>query len=198
MNNDDLRNSTYARAIDVIRKVGYIPQGSFRFYKIIKKSTGNVLTEEEAKKEQFYDLFYLYLDIMVDNIHPRHEEVFGCKVLDEPILARVFDEGTGVKVNVDNIEVIVPPPHILLASKLKAIPGRDKEDKQLKDACDIYAILWHSPKKYGNIISDVRKEYPKECVLGLEAITIEMAPRAADHLGIDVEEYLGVVMQLGE
>jgi hypothetical protein len=196
MSVEALRSGTLARAVDVVKALGYVPLGSFRYCKFVRKGTGEFLTEEAAGKVPMYDLFYLYLDMMVDRIHPRHGDVFSARALDEPVLARVFDEKLGVTVNVGDVGVAVPPPHILLAMKLRSLPARQKDDKILKDACDIYALIWHSSAGYRDVLEMVRSEYPMECESGLKAITDDIAERAARHLGVDVEQYNGVVRRL--
>jgi len=133
---------------------------------------------------------------MVDRIHPKHSDVFGMKPLDEPVLARVFQEKCGISVALGDKKVVIPPPHLLLASKLRSLPARQKDDKVIKDACDIYAIIWHSPVRYDRILSVVQKEYPRECEAALVAITDEVVRGASRHLGVEVEEYIGVVRQL--
>ena len=168
----------------------------FRFCRFIQKGTGRSLTEEESRRVPLYDLFYLYLDIMVDRIHARQAEVLGPKALDEPILGRVYDEALTRVVQIGGTNVAVPPAHLLLAMKLKAIPNRQKEDKVFKDACDIYALLWHSPGGLESILRPVTAEYPVECRGGLNAITDKVAARAATHLGIDIETYNEVVGKL--
>ena len=85
----------------------------------------------------------------------------------------------------------------MLAMKLKAIPSRQKDDKILKDACDIYALIWHSPDGIERVLRSVKAEYPEECGSGRDAITHEVAARAAGHLGIDIEMYLEVANRLG-
>jgi hypothetical protein len=193
---DMLKASPFSKAIDVVRSVGYIPYGSFRYCRMIRKGTGESLTEEEAKRVPLYDLFYLFIDLMVDRIHPMHSEAFGAKAIDEPILARVFDEALWVEVDMGKATVLLPPPHVLLAMKLKAIPSRQKDDKVIKDACDIYALIWHSPVGYDAVLKAVKREYPKECRVGLTAITDDVARRAALHLGVDAETYREVVRRL--
>jgi len=193
---DELASSPISQAIDVARDLGYHPMGSFRYCKFIQKMTGKVLTEEESKRVPSFDLFYLYLDIMVDLIHPRQAEVLGPKALDEPVLARVYEEDLTDTVMIGDRAVPVPPPHLLLAMKLKALPNRQKEDKVFKDACDIFALMWHSPEGAENVLRLVRTEYPKLCRSGLDAITDEVAARAASHLGIDIETYREVVGKL--
>ena len=188
-----LRRSAFSKAIDAIRKEGYVPIGAFRYCKFVRKETGEVLTEEESKRIPLHDLFYLYIDLMVDRIHPEHCEVFGGKPMDEPALARVFDEGCGLTVELGGAKITIPPPHLLLASKLRSLPARQKDDKTVKDACDIYAILWHSQVEYGRVLRAVRKDFPRECEAALAAITEDVARSAARHLGIDADAYLGVV-----
>ena len=85
----------------------------------MRRNTGEIITELAARDIPVHELIYLYVDMMVDNIHPMQKEIFGFNVLDEPILARVFEEQTGVIVNLDDVSIVVPPPSVLLATKLK-------------------------------------------------------------------------------
>lgn len=192
----DLRTCTFSQALAVIQRIGYSPDGSFRYCKIIKRDTGEVITKEVAQKIGMYDLFYLYIDVMVDNIHPKQKDVFGFNVLDEPVIRRVFKESTGVVVILDGVELVIPPPVMLLATKLVSIQNRTKDDKLTKDACDIYAILWHSSISYKEILGEIHRQYPQECRAGFDAITDEVSKNAARHLGIDVETYRGVIRGL--
>jgi hypothetical protein len=192
----DLRGSPLAKAFEVARDLGYVPTGSFRFCKFIRKGTGEVLTEEQSKHVPAFDIHNLFLDMMVDRIHPRHSEVFGSRALDEPLVAGVFQDGFEVRTKLGGIEVPVPPAHILLATKLKSIQGRNREDKVVKDACDIYALLWHSKPAYSDVLSRVRDEFPEECDRGVSAITVEIARTAARHLCVDEDSYQGVVQGL--
>ena len=194
----ELRTCTFSKAIAIVQELGYLPQGSCRYCKIIKRETGEIITEEASQKIPIHELFFLYLDMMVDFNHPKQKEIFGFNVLDEPILARVFEEQTGVIVNLDDVSIGVPPPSVLLATKLRSIPKRAKDDKQVKDACDIYSILWHSPEQYRNILTDIHSQYPDDCKAGFNAITEEISKRAAFHLGVEVERYRDVIKPLGE
>jgi predicted nucleotidyltransferase len=133
---------------------------------------------------------------MVDNIHPKQKDIFGFNVLDEPLIRRVFKESTGVAVILDGVELLIPSPVMLLATKLTSIQNRTKDDKLTKDACDIYAILWHSSISYKEILDEIHSQYPRECKAGFDAITDEVSKKAARHLGIDVETYRGVIRGL--
>jgi hypothetical protein len=70
---DALRVSTFARALEVVKEEGYMPHGSYRFCKMIRRTDGTILTEETAKGFPLYEITYLYIDMMVDNIHPQHK-----------------------------------------------------------------------------------------------------------------------------
>ena len=191
-----LQNCTYAKALKVLDRVGYRPHGSFRYCRIIRRDTGETIDEKAARGMDLYDVIYLYVDMMVDNIHPKHKQYFRADPMDEPFISRVFEEKCGVPQSINGARVIIPPPHILLATKLKAIPDRTNEDKLWKDACDIYAILWHSKTNYREIVSAVRMDYPEYCRRALNSINDEAAEKAAHHLGIDKGTYIGVVRQL--
>src|SRR3989344_4069686 len=43
----------------------------------------------------------------------------------------------------------------LLATKLNAMPQRDKEHKKTKDICDIFALLWYSGRNVRDLSSNV-------------------------------------------
>lgn len=193
---DKLKTCTFAKAIQVIQEIGYFPNGSYRYCKIIKRDTGETLNEEVARDVSIYDLFYLYIDVMVDSIHPKHKEVFGCHALDEPFLQRVFNEGKGITISHQGVELLIPSPMMLLATKLKSIQNRTKDDKLIKDACDIYAILWHSRLGYMQILEEILRQYPEVCRRGFAAITLEISEKAAYHLGVDIETYRGVISGL--
>ncbi|MCG7844961.1 MAG: hypothetical protein MIO90_05975, partial [Methanomassiliicoccales archaeon] len=86
-----------------------------------------------------------------------------------------------------------PNPASLLATKLRSIPQRQKDDKLWKDACDIYSIIWHSSESYSSIIRKVKAEFPADCVKARIAITNDVESRAAYHIGVDRDEFRGVI-----
>ena len=174
-----LMDSNFSRALIVLRENGYAPHGSFRYCKMMKRETGNVLTEEQAKRETSHEIINLFVDMMVDNIHSMHKQIFKVDPLDEPLISRIFDENCGVMLDMNDFQVMIPPPHILLEMKLKSIVGRQAGDKLLKDACVIYAIMWHSPAKIGNLAQRVRMEYPDRCMSVWDTITGEVAVEAS-------------------
>lgn len=188
-----LSTSTFAQALSIVKQAGYTPHGSYRFCKMIRRVDGAVLTEEAAKRYPLHEIAYLYVDMMVDNVHPQHKHVFRCDPLDEPMAARMFEDGDSVKQSFGDFEVYIPAPASLLATKLRSIPKRQRDDKLWKDACDIYSIIWHSSEDYSSIITKVRKEHPDDCAKARRAMTEDVVTRAAYHVGIDSSEFASVV-----
>ena len=193
---EKLSETNFAKAQEILRSIGYIPIGTSRFCKIIHRITKKVLSEEEAGLIPPYDLFYLYVDPIVDQIHPNHYEIFSIKPIDEPILARAFKDNLFTKIRIDGVEILLPKPHILIATKLKAYPDREKEDKKIKDACDLYALLWYSPIDFRDLVFIMKTEYSELCNNVKEILQNTIANKAARHLGIESETFIGVLEQL--
>jgi hypothetical protein len=192
----ELKKTSFARVLEHLDRIGYTPSGSYRYCKIIRRSTQQILTEEDAREVPIYDLFYLYVDLLVDHIHPDHNTVFKIKVLDEPLLARAFDGNLFQEITYEGYNLLVPTPEVLLAMKLKSLPNRQKDDKLLKDACDIYALLWHSPIDFKDLISTIHRNHRNLSEKAMDAISDEIEIEAARHLGVEHERYSGTVNQL--
>lgn len=188
-----LRTSTFAKALGIVKQAGYAPHGSYRFCKMIRRVDGTVLTEDASKGYPLHEIAYLYVDMMVDNVHPQHKQVFRCDPLDEPLAVRIFEDGDMVRQSLEDSEVCIPTPASLLATKLRSIPKRQRGDKLWKDACDIYSIIWHSSEDYSSIIARVRSEYPDDCAKARRAMTDDVVVHAAHHVGIGNDEFASVV-----
>ena len=160
------------------------------------RETGAVLNEEDARSFPIHNLFYLYVDPIVDQIHPQHNEFFSIYPIDEPILARAFNENIFTRIRMNGVEILLPKPHILIATKLKAYPDREKEDKKIKDACDLYALLWYSPIDFRDLVFIMKTEYSELCNNVKEILQNTIANKAARHLGIESETFIGVLEQL--
>ncbi len=191
-----LKASELSLAIGVMRDLGYWPDGMFRFCRIVHRETGGSLTEEGSKGVPLHDIFRLYIDLIVDRVHPDLQGVLGFKPIDEPILARAFDDRAFSSLDLGGASVLIPEPYLLVAMKLAAIPDRTRDDKRVKDSCDIYALLWNSPVEIEEIVGDLRRYYPHLC--GNADLLIEegLAAEASGHLGIESEVYAGVIEHL--
>jgi hypothetical protein len=115
-------------------------------FKEVHAETGEVLDAESAKRLPGHQIFQMYVDLIVDSIPPDFMEHFGFTPIDEPLLEHVFDsESNRIELEEFGRMLWVPTPDILLATKIKSYPGRDKYDKKIKDICDISALLLFKP-----------------------------------------------------
>lgn len=77
-----LRESGFASAISAIEKIGF-RSVSFRLAKDFDIDTGRELTPEEASKRPLYQIFQLFIDPIVDYIHPKIKDTLGFVPIDE-------------------------------------------------------------------------------------------------------------------
>ncbi|MFH1786292.1 MAG: nucleotidyl transferase AbiEii/AbiGii toxin family protein [archaeon] len=143
----ELENSAFAKAMNVLeRELGFEMQG-FRLLKQIHTETGKELSGEEAKATMLPFIFDLYVDLMVSEIHPDFSKAFGFVPADEPLLEKVFSGPAGrIEHGMFGKTVYLPSVEVLLAMKLNAVINRDREHKQIKDLYDIVALSLYSPR----------------------------------------------------
>ena len=160
----ELQSSALAQYAKILQGRKFIGLGS-RFVKHYDINTKEELTEDQSRKKQSYDMFQLYVDTMADNTHKDAQKILGFPLLDEPLLSRVFDGGEFISMKEFGVEFKLPTPEILVATKLKSVTYRTKDDKRTKDISDIYVLLWHSRQDLREIKQKVID------ILGLEQIT---------------------------
>ena len=151
-----IRKSAFARSIRIIEgKLGFMPIG-FRYLKEFHIETEKELSESEVKTTPMHFVFPLYIDPIVDNIHPKFHDVFKFNPIDEPLLEMVFkDKANRMTDNSFGKNLWLPEPHVLLATKLNSVITRDKEHKRLKDITDIFALLWFTDVEISEIRSNL-------------------------------------------
>lgn len=198
LTNHKLKNSTIGKTLSVLEQQGFKPLG-FRYYKDIHIESGKELTSEQSAKTPTHDIFQIYIDPIVNEIHTSFREVFGFDPIDEPLLSQVFqDETCRTELTEFNKRLLLPAPEILLATKLKSICNRTKDEKLIKDICDIYVLSWYSPRKFHQLKDDVHK-----FVDGLEEISgklrsEELFKKAEIALGIESETIKNLFKKLFE
>jgi len=108
------------------------------------------------------DISYQYLKTVVDIIHPKFYDVFHFNPVDEPLIEMVFRDKTNRTIERSSGKNLwLPKPHVLLATKLNSVIGRDKEHKRLKDIADIFALLWFSDVEILDIKSNLLEFYDR-------------------------------------
>ena len=131
---------------EIIEGLGF-EKGSyfFRYELIYDRERKKVISKESAKKEQIYNLFYVFLDLF--SFKSDKLKVWELDFLKQAEIAKIND------FMIVDIDVL---------TKLKCISffEREKLDKEFKDASDIYALLLYSERKIrlnDNIKNAIRK-----------------------------------------
>jgi len=191
-----LKSSTIGNALSLLEKQGFKPLG-FRYYKDIHVETGKELTSEQSTKTPTHDIFQIYVDPIVNEVHPSFRAIFGFDPIDEPLLSHVFQNKIyRTELTEFHKRLWLPNPEILLATKLNSVCNRTKDEKLIKDICDIYVVSWYSPKKFHQLKKDVH-----ELIGGFDEITVklqseELFRKAEITLGIEAETIKNLFDQL--
>jgi hypothetical protein len=134
---------------------------SFRLFRDFDESL-EPLGAEEANRKAAFEIVKLYLDPIVDNIHPLISEVFSFIPVDEPLLETAFrDELFKVK-SIGGLQIRVLNPQSLLATKLNSVISRAQDHKKLKDLADIYSLTWYSGPSITEMKTDLERIIPNK------------------------------------
>jgi hypothetical protein len=192
-----LKNTTMGQTIALLEKNGFQSQGS-RYYKDISIETGKELTLEESTNEPVHNVFKMYIDLMVDTVHPSFRKIFKFDPLDENLLTPVFEKKS-MRVELTKFKKLLwlPTPEILLSTKIKSVPNRT-EDKRIKDICDMYALSFFSNKNVADMIKESKLLLKKD---SFEKITPLLKSdddflKAAEHLLVDGESIKNLFKEL--
>ncbi|MDR0372132.1 MAG: hypothetical protein LBI79_00995 [Nitrososphaerota archaeon] len=122
---EQLKNSEFATTIQVAESMGF-NSVSFRLVKDFDADTGKELMPEESAKRPLYQIFQLYIDPIVDCIHPEIKNLLGFVPIDEPLLSLVFQEKMHRTQMLFGKNILIPEPHVMLAMKLNSAPKRQR------------------------------------------------------------------------
>lgn len=139
----EFKGSSFGKAVAKIQSMGFEPE-SFRFVKRYHLWEKRELTPEEGRRLPQYDIFNLYIDVLVDSKDQKRFKVAGFNVLEEPLLARVFSGADRVTAKLEGVNVVMPAPQLLMEMKIKSFPRRTQDDKRTKDLIDLCALLLFS------------------------------------------------------
>jgi len=181
----DMASSAFAKALQKLEKELGFQNQSFRLFKETHSETGVDLAPEEAKKLAAFQIFPMYVDLIVDTIPEGFREKFGLSPIDEPLIAPIFaDAGNRVVRNEFGKTIWLPTPELMLAMKIRSHPARDKEHKRVKDVCDLSALLLFCDLPKGKDWL-MRHLSQKDIDRFGKALTQTEIERAAGAIGID-------------
>ena len=191
-----LQESTFAKSIEILKEMGYYGVGS-RFVQHHDVGTGRLLVEDEFRTRPKYEMFDLFVDPIVNKIHPKIKVLFGLDPIDEPLLAYVFSDNLFTISTYFGPETMIPYPDVLTSMKINSVLGRSKEDKRIKDIADIYSLLWYSDVEFSDIKQSVHR-------MAGSAKIISTVSRFTDHdydlvsrvLGTDIDEISRVITEM--
>jgi hypothetical protein len=126
-----LEESDFSRAIKSVEAMGFRAV-SFRLVKDFDAETGMELTEAEAAKRPLFQVFQLYIDPVVDYIHPDISNLLGFVPIDEPFLSLVFEKRLAVFASLFGMKGLLPLPEVLLAMKLNSARVGTRRARGLK------------------------------------------------------------------
>lgn len=130
-----------------IRELGFVPGPyPFRYELIYDREQKKIIPTNDAKAQPLHNLIFIFLDVFSN----RKTEVVG---------SWVFPELQKSKWKIIEGFPILNLP-ALLHLKVMAFFGREKAEKELKDACDIYALLFYSESKW-QLTPEIRKAVQK-------------------------------------
>ena len=155
-----MKSSAFSLFLQRMEDHGFQSQ-SFRLFRDFDESL-EPLGAEEANSKAAFEIVKLYLDPIVDNIHPLMSEVFSFIPVDEPLLETAFREELFKVKSIGGLQIRVLSPQSLLATKLNSVISRTQDHKKLKDLADIYSLTWYSGPSITEMKTDLERIIPNK------------------------------------
>ena len=150
--------------IEEIKKLGFIPSSYFFRYELIyNRNKNKIVTEKEAKEQPIYDLVYIFLDLFTDK---KSKKAWCLDTFKKARISKIEKKGIfdgnffDSSVFDVNMHINICDINTLLELKCISFFEREKLDKEFKDACDLYALLIYSEKKF-NVTKNIKNSIKK-------------------------------------
>ena len=193
---EDLESSSLNASIKLLKSMRFRWQG-FRLFKDFDADTLQELAPDHSRLKPQFEIVRLFVDPVVDHLHPKFRSIFGFDPIDEPYLSFTFQEGLFLETRIAEMTVRLPPQHHLLAMKLNSVQNRNREDKRIKDITDIYALLWFSGLSVDELRSRLFRifdeEKARQVVRSLSPTEISKAARAIGFEQNEVSRVLSIL-----
>lgn len=192
---EELNSSIFSSFLRRMERLGFQSQ-SFRLYRDFDESL-KPLSLEEAEGKTAFEILKLYVDPLVDQIHPLMSKVFGFTPVDEPLLEVAFREGLFKVVSFDGLQVRVLITQLLLATKLNSVLIRTQGHKRVKDLADIYSLAWHSGLSLAEIKASLKLLVSYTRTLSVfRSINVDESNEVSRILGVEQNEVRRVLREL--
>lgn len=192
---EELNSSIFSSFLRRMERLGFQSQ-SFRLYRDFDESL-KPISLEEAEGKTAFEILKLYVDPLVDQIHPLMSKVFGFTPVDEPLLEVAFREGLFKVVSFDGLQVRVLITQLLLATKLNSVLIRTQGHKRVKDLADIYSLAWHSGLSLAEIKASLKLLVSYTRTLSVfRSINVDESNEVSRILGVEQNEVRRVLREL--
>ncbi|MFA6269441.1 MAG: hypothetical protein WC652_06500, partial [archaeon] len=186
------KNSAFTKAIQKLEAEGFTERGG-RLVKELDLQTGKELTPKQASKMPSYEINLMFVDLLTDHIPKGLKEETKMDILDEPLLAEVFNKKENREELIEfGRKLWLPQPWILLSTKIKALPRRTKNHKREKDIADIAGLLLLT--NYKEYTQKVKKLLPQNEILkALNSITPQEITKTENLLGFQPNAFKATI-----
>ena len=145
----DCKSSFPRQFARTIKKIGFAPgEYRFRYTLILDRDSMKKLSEDEARRKQAFELIYVFLDVLGNG------ESDAVGVWPNEIVTKVIDRKAVKILAIDGRKVFVPKEDFLFLLKVDSFLKRETKEKRMKDACDIYGLLFYSPTKILELVKE--------------------------------------------
>jgi len=150
---NELESTSLCKTLKILESNGYKPEG-FRYRKDINYAEIGI---EDAEKKN--ETFALYVDILVNSYPPSLYDLYPNCFFEVPLIEQIYDNNKyQVKMSSISGNLFIPILEIIIAMKIHSLPTRgNTRHKMVKDLCDLYGLLWYSPKS----LKEITRELPK-------------------------------------
>jgi len=153
MTKSELESTNLFKTLKILESDGYRPEG-FRYRKDVAYAELGI--EDDMEKNE---TFALYVDILVNSYPPSLNDLYPNCFFEVPLIEQVYNN-TKYQVKMSSISdnLFIPTREIIIAMKIHSLFTRGNiRHKMVKDLCDLYGLLWYSPKS----LKEITKELPK-------------------------------------
>jgi len=186
---------------ELIRRQRFVPHSNFRWAKFFDRRTRKMISENESKRLNHFNLTTIYLDVAAPA--PDEDQFVRDHVLDEPLLREVFDGKSEYSQSADS-RILMPNIHVMVRIKTKSVLGRVDSFKREKDLVDLVAMVRNAPELWVQddgfqvkLRSDLRNEHTLELKRRLDAYSRDgTLSNVANLLALDFDVVLEILRRM--
>lgn len=194
----DLQTGNMPATLRFLETRGFTRQGMYQVVRYHDWETHEVIPADRIRTLAGFQYYDITVDLIASHQRDDLRDVAGFQAFSEPLLEVAFsDELHRRSIDLDGHEVWVPAPHVLVATKLKSLPERQKDHKSIKDVCDLYALITASGVGARTLRSRVHRILPDASTFLEKARASPHLEASARHLEIDPAALQTAIGQLG-